>query len=85
MCNLPICKCGFDSCLNGGQFIPSLCLCLCQPEYKGVRCEISATTLLTTATSTKNACQNLKCTNGGKFNENTCSCECIILKNFSSI
>ena len=81
MCNLPICKCGFDSCLNGGQFIPSLCLCICQFEYTGTRCETSFTALTTTSTTTKNACQRvLKCTNGGKYDENTCSCDCTILE-----
>ena len=84
MCRLAICQCGFDSCLNGGQFIPALCSCICPALYKGTRCEflISTTLLSTTTTSTtttisKKVCSNiLQCTNGGKFNESTCACEC---------
>lgn len=76
MCQQPICKCGFDSCLNGGQFVASMCSCLCPAQFKGVRCETSVTTT-TTTTSTKILCpQILTCTNSGKFNNQTCKCDC---------
>ena len=76
MCQQPICKCGFDSCLNAGQFVASLCSCLCPVQFRGDRCETSVITT-TTTTSSKTACaQSLTCLNGGKLNNRTCTCDC---------
>jgi hypothetical protein len=72
MCGLPICKCGFDSCLNGGQFLPLLCICVCINQYTGRRCDSFMTT---TPTTTKFVCTQ-KCLNGAKFNSISCKCEC---------
>ena len=81
MCQQPICKCGFDSCLNGGFFSASTCSCICPTQYTGIRCDnlIAATTLkaTSTTTTTKSACaMQLTCLNGGKLNAVTCNCEC---------
>jgi hypothetical protein len=69
MCNEPICKCGYDSCLNGGLFVPSSCSCICRDPYNGYRCE-------SLITSTNRPCAIKSCNNGGKLNANSCSCEC---------
>jgi hypothetical protein len=76
MCQQPICKCGFDSCLNGGQFVPSLCSCLCTAQFKGNRCETSLVTTTTTTSLQITCAPNLSCLNGGKLNNKTCSCDC---------
>ena len=79
-CQQVICKCGFDSCLNGGVFSPSTCTCACSPQYTGIRCEtLISTTTATTTTSVNKCIQQLPCLNGGKQNQVTCSCECTIL------
>jgi hypothetical protein len=74
MCNQPICKCGFDSCLNGGFFMASSCSCICSSQYSGVRCENLI--LTTTVATTKAACTILPCLNNAKQNQATCKCEC---------
>ena len=51
MCNQPICKCGYDSCLNGGLFISNACSCVCSFQYTGFRCN----TLIPTTTASNNS------------------------------
>jgi hypothetical protein len=58
MCNQPICKCGYDSCLNGGSFIPSTCSCICSFQYTGFRCN----TLIPTTTTSNNKTNATKIT-----------------------
>ena len=70
-CKQTICQCGFDTCLNGGTFLPSTCSCKCEAQYGGTRCD----TLLAT-TKAKVGCQAIPCQNGGKKNETNCQCEC---------
>ena len=73
MCKQPICKCGFDSCLNDGRFDATNCACVCSKEFTGSRCE----TLLNTTVPKLNDCtQSLVCQNGARLNPNTCKCEC---------
>lgn len=76
MCNKDICKCGFDSCSNGGIFLSSSCSCVCPvSQYTGIRCEtIMAVT--TSTTTSKPSCSMISCLNGGKLNSITCKCEC---------
>lgn len=71
MCQMPICKCGFDSCLNGGQFASPICSCICPNQFTGRRCDIFLTT-----TSTYSCALKLSCLNGAKQNPITCKCEC---------
>lgn len=78
MCNQPICKCGFDSCLNGGFFFEAQCSCICPTQFIGTRCEtpiVQTTTLAPTTTVQKCAIQ-LPCLNGAKLNQATCKCDC---------
>ena len=75
MCNEPVCRCGFDSCLNGGFFSSATCTCICPAQFNGIRCENLLTTLASTTTAQKCAFQ-LPCQNGARFNTNTCKCEC---------
>jgi hypothetical protein len=71
LCNQPICKCGFDSCLNGGFFLASSCSCICHSQYRGVRCENSII-----STNNTKECPELDCFNGAKINKETCKCDC---------
>jgi hypothetical protein len=74
-CNHVICKCGFDSCLNGGLFSLFTCSCSCPTQFRGIRCETLIST--TTTTTVKRLCaQQLQCMNGGKQSDITCACEC---------
>ena len=74
MCNQVICKCGFDSCLNGGFFVAPSCSCICPSQYTGVRCENLISTPI--ATTTRTTCVLLPCLNNAKQNQATCKCEC---------
>ena len=77
MCNQPICKCGFDSCLNGGFFFAGGCSCICPTQYTGIRCDtLAPATTVVTTTTTANVCTLKQCLNGGKFNQTSCLCEC---------
>jgi hypothetical protein len=79
MCQQPVCRCGFDSCLNGGVFMASTCSCVCPAQYTGQRCNslITTTPQTTTTTTTRNPCaQQLPCLNGAKQSAVTCRCEC---------
>ena len=76
MCNQIICKCGFDSCSNGGTFISSACVCLCAAQYVGDRCDNLVTTTKATTLTSMNCTEKLPCLNGAKYNELTCKCEC---------
>ena len=76
LCSQPICKCGFDSCLNGGVFISSSCLCACPVQYTGIRCENLTVTTTTTTVATKKCSVQLPCMNGAKQNPSTCNCDC---------
>jgi hypothetical protein len=75
MCNEPICRCGFDSCLNGGFFSGAACSCICSSQFTGTRCENLVSTTASTSTAQRCAFQ-LPCQNGARFNTNTCKCEC---------
>jgi hypothetical protein len=79
MCNMVVCRCGFDTCLNGGFFISSSCSCICPPQYTGIRCDFSAPFVITTTTTTTAPpCINkLPCLSGGKLNLVTCNCDCL--------
>ena len=91
MCQQSICKCGFDSCLNGGLFIASTCSCICPLSYTGSRCDNliytttttkTTTTTITTTTTTLSmtttvTCPILPCQNGAKINLKTCKCDCM--------
>jgi hypothetical protein len=86
MCNLPICKCGFDSCLNGGTFDSNTCQCSCPITYTGNRCDViikvlATSTTITTKTTSK-CTQKLNCINGAQLNDLTCKCECKILNDY---
>ena len=91
MCQQPICKCGFDSCLNGGFFNEKTCLCECPEHYTGNRCDIFKKTFISTlqtttltsnfhlpdSTSFLSRCpKKLACLNGAQQNHITCQCEC---------
>jgi len=82
MCNQPECKCGFDSCLNGGYFYAATCTCFCATGFTGTICETSlaATTPTTTTnapTTTTTACpQSMSCQNGAKQSRTSCKCDC---------
>ena len=75
MCNEPICRCGFDSCLNGGFFSGATCSCICSSQFTGTRCENLVSTTASTSTAQRCAFQ-LPCQNSARFNTNTCKCEC---------
>ena len=79
MCNQTICKCGFDSCLNGGFFYEASCLCICPNQFTGIRCDnLTSTAQTTTTITTKKTCpQQLQCLNGAKQNTVTCNCDCM--------
>lgn len=78
MCNMVVCRCGFDTCLNGGFFISSSCSCICPPQYTGIRCDFLAPVAITTTTTTPPPCINkLPCLSGGKLNLVTCNCDCL--------
>ena len=76
MCQQPICKCGFDSCLNGGFFLASSCVCICPSQYTGIRCDSLITTTTTLATTTKKCALQLPCMNGAVQDPITCNCKC---------
>ncbi len=77
MCNQTICRCGFDSCLNGGFFYEPSCLCICPTQFVGIRCDNLTTTQPTT--TVKISCPvKLDCLNGALQNPKTCKCECNI-------
>ena len=78
-CQHVICKCGFDSCLNGGLFSSSTCSCSCSNQFSGLLCETLISTTTTTTTTKKVCTQILQCMNGGKQSDVTCACECNFL------
>ena len=86
MCKLPVCKCGFDSCLNGGTFDSNTCQCNCPVMYTGNRCDVLIKVITSTFTSfstkikttTRICLQKLNCINGAQLNDLTCKCECKI-------
>jgi hypothetical protein len=76
MCGQPICRCGFDSCLNGGIFMASTCTCSCPTQFNGARCENMITTTTRPTTTVSQCSQLLPCLNGAKQSPVTCKCEC---------
>lgn len=88
MCKLPICKCGFDSCLNGGTFDSFSCQCNCLIGFTGNRCDVRIIKIITAlptnsspttnkkTTTTSTCLHKLHCINGAQQNELTCRCEC---------
>lgn len=72
MCNSSACTfddddCNIDSCLNGGTYNGTTCLCQCANYYNGRVCEKICST-------------NQTCSNGGVWSWTACACS--ELKNF---